>query len=78
MSGHVPDYGKRHLADFINGLQLFASKGSHSFNAQHDTVYAGGSGRGPEPEPLTDGDRADLEAWGWWESEEYECWGFFT
>ena len=59
-------------ANVIGGLSIFASKvmpGVHINGADHDVIFGASL-----TTILTPEDREKLDAMGWRESQEYDCW----
>lgn len=67
--------------DIINGLKLFAEKQEDGEEEQlggadHDIIF------GPSSDMLvcdfTDEEEEQLDMWGWFFSEEHDCWAHFV
>lgn len=62
-----------HAEKFLHGLLICSQY--QEFDcvcAEHDIIYAG-----PDPEDMSEHDRAIMLELGWHETDE-DCWGFFT
>ena len=76
----LPGGEASNLIKCLNGLRLIASvEGEAHKNltvaAEPEVIYAGGNKQLEDypPEVLK-----EMAAQGWWWSEDYECWGFWT
>lgn len=65
--------------EFIEGIRIFQKYGpseaglNEGFGAEHEIIYVG-----TEPSVVSDEDKQRLDALGFHECSEFECWGFFT
>ena len=63
-----------YVDNFIRGIRIFQKyMPDVSFSANHDIIYLG-----PSPELVSSRDKKALEALGFHEASDYECWGWFT